>query len=186
MDESFRARVLRRSPNFAEIAQKQLEKIPTLSSVTVYRQDSPLLLSQAYFLLSDSYKERRNQATLTDDYKKAAISAVAVMTLRPFEPIEPENVTSSAVLFANPIYALACANSWLSDRNLVAHYPFDYLKRFYLSLLRIRMPSLDHFVDSANEGLDYRAIEAISLSREETEDIEEWILKFWQLANQKR
>ncbi len=143
-------------------------------------------MAHAYYLLNDAYKERRGQRSLTDDYKKAAISAITVMALRPFEPLDPDNIETNVAYFANPIYALACANAWLSDRNLLAHYPFDYLRRFYISMLRIRMPSLAPFITAINENEDYQAIETVSLSREEVEDIEEWILKFWQLANKKR
>ncbi|WP_171904809.1 hypothetical protein, partial [Hoeflea olei] len=93
---------------------------------------------------------------MTDDCKKAAISAVAVMSLRPFAIVEPDDVRSNAVYFANPFYAFAVANSWLSSRNLVEHYPFDYLRRFYISLMRIRMPSLMPFIETINAGGNYR------------------------------
>lgn len=108
------------------------------------------------------------------------------MTLRPFVPIDPGNVQLNAAYFANPIYAIAVANSWLSDRDLLQNFPFDYLRRFYHSLLRIRMPSLEPFIGCINSNGDYRSIESISLTWNEVEDIDGWIYKFWLLANQKQ
>ncbi|MGA1801893.1 hypothetical protein [Rhizobium sp. HT1-10] len=183
--EPVRIRALKRAPVFADIANWMQSKIPGLADATTFRADAPVLLGHAYFLLNDSYKIRRNQISNTDDYKKAALSALSVMALRPFEPSEPDNLTSNVAYFANPIYAIASANAWLSSRNLLEHYNFAYLRRFYLSLLRIRLGCLDDFVARASNGEDYAAIKMIEMSWHDADVVEDWIHKFWLLSQRK-
>lgn len=182
-----RARSLERAPFFNHIAQSILQRFPSLKSESYFRNDTPLILAEAYFLLSDSYKSIRNNKTLTDDYKKSAISAVAVMVVRPFEPISgPENIDSLTLFLSNPMMALGCANAWAADRNLFEHYPHDYLKRFYITLDNIRIPSLDPFIDFKNGDLDEFDYSSFSLTREEISVLDDWVLKIHMLVNQKR
>ena len=185
MTSSLSERALRRSAFFQGIANIHLDHFGQLRQTTSFRAEAPLLIAYSYFLINDSYKRQRNQNTLTDDYKKAAVSAIAVMALRPFEPLQPDFVEDDLTYFINPIYAMACANAWLSDRDLLARYPFDYLRRFYLSLVRIRIPSLQPFIDCVNVGGQHTAFSGINLTTDEVDEIEEWIWKFWMLANQK-
>jgi hypothetical protein len=180
-------RVLRRSAFFAGMASRVSDELPDLSRQTELRADAPLLMARAYFLLSDAYKPRRNDAgSLTDEYKRAALSALAVMAIRPFSPLAPDNVTSMQVYLANPLLALACANAWSAERNLFEFYPFDYLKRFYMSLHAVRLPSLDAFVEWANSGEEEARIDAIDLSSAEVALIDDWVLKFHMLCHLRR
>jgi hypothetical protein len=138
-------------------------------------------------LLSDAYKAKRiPPASLTDDYKKAALSALAVMAIRPFSPFEPGNVEKIELLLANPMLALAAGNSWLGDRNLFAHFGRDYLKRFYSTLLAVRFPALQPFIDAVNDEEDHSAIRAVSLSVGELDTVDQWVLKFHMLHTYKR
>lgn len=180
-------RVLKRAAFFAGMADRARSGFQNLNSRCEFRADSPLLISWVYFLLSDAYKPIRNLSdSLTDDYKKAALSSVAVMVIRPFVPLTPEQVDDLETYLANPIFALACANAWAADRNLFEHFPEDYLKRFYTSLLNVRMPSLNGFLDAVNSEADYREITSISLSHSELTTIDDWVLKIFMLVNQKR
>jgi hypothetical protein len=181
------ARVLKRAAFFAGMAERLASSLPAIQEHSEFRADSPVLMAKAYFLLSDAYKPFRNNAeSLTDEYKRAAISALAVMVVRPFSPLQADNVESMTAYLANPIMALACANAWAAQRNLFAHYPFDYLKRFYLTLDSVRLPSLDHFVGRVNEGESWREIEGVGLSWQEIVLVDDWVLKIHMLCNQKR
>jgi hypothetical protein len=187
MSDEFRSKSRQRGVLFAHIANRIRQEFPLLDIETEFRSDSPTLIGWAYFLLSDAYKPWRVQAgNLTDDYKKAALSALAVMTIRPFSPIEPERVERFEVLFANPILAMAAANSWLSERNLFAHFGPDYLKRFYSSLLSVRLPSLQPFIDAVNSSDTYEDMESVALTHPEIDFIDQWVLIFHMLQNQRR
>lgn len=123
---------------------------------------------------------------MTDDYKKAALSAISIMVIRPFEPIDPDNVDNLESYLANPIFALACANVWASQRNLFLHYPHDYLKRFYSSLLITQIESLDPFLNFIKKSEDHEHLVSIKLSSREIALIDSWVLKIHMLVNQKR
>jgi hypothetical protein len=178
---------LKRAGFFAGMASIVLSQLPRLSDHAEFRADSPILLAAAYFLLSDAYKPRRNQAdSLTDEYKRAALSALAVMTIRPFVPFDPERVDDMWTYLANPILALACANAWVPQRNIAEHFPFDYLKRFYLSLLALRIEAFGRFIDLVNEGGDYREAKPLNLSSSDIMVVDDWVLKIYMLVNQRR
>lgn len=180
-------RVLRRAAFFSGIADRILKRLPGLLQQADFRADSPVLMSAAYFLLSDAYKSERNKSgSLTDEYKRAAISAIAVMVVRPISPLDPERVDSMTVYLANPLLALACANAWAADRDLLRHFPFDYMKRFYISLQALHFPSMQPFIDHVNDGGDYRDIDAITLSPGEIGAIDDWVLKIHMLCNIRR
>jgi len=169
------------------MADRFQSNIPAISADTEFRPDSPLLMARAYFLLSDAYKPWRNEVgSLTDEYKRAALSALAVMAIRPFSPLDPDNVQSASAYLANPIFALACANAWAAKRDLISHFPFDYLKRFYLSLDAVRIPPLDEFIRVVNEDGDARSIKSIELDRSTLIAIDDWVLKIYMLCNQRR
>lgn len=179
-------RVHKRAAFFAGISQRISDHYPTLRIKSEFRADAPILLARVYFLLSDAYKPIRNfPDSLTDDFKKAAISAIAVMVIRPFSPLDPDRVDDEVVYLANPMLALACANSWAADRNLFEHFPHDYLKRFYITLLNVRMPALDGFIEAANGG-DLRKVEPVSLSPQEISILDDWVLKIFMLVNFRR
>lgn len=178
-------RARQRAAFFAGMATRVADALPKIRQGTEFRADSPLLMAWVYFLLSDAYKPFRTDG-LTDDYKKAALSAVSVMVVRPFTPLDPHNVRDLTVYLANPILAMACANAWAADRNLLEHFPFDYLKRFYISLLNIRMPSLDRFCEAINEGGDYGGFTMVRLTPAEIAVLDDWTLKIYMLVNLKR
>lgn len=181
---SIRERSYKRAAVYAHIAKELISAIPELARECTFRADAPFVLAWAYFLISDAYKPWRNKAgSLTDDYKKAAASALSVMVVRPFAPLDPDNVETRITLLANPIFAIAIGNSWAADRDLLHHYPFDYLKRFYNSLLNVRLPSLAEFIERANEGDDWQSITAIRLSNAETALIDGWVNKFYDLVH---
>lgn len=180
-------RIHKRAAFFGGISLRISDRYPTLRTKSEFRADAPLLLARAYFLLSDAYKPIRNfPDSLTDDFKKAAISALAVMVVRPFSPLDPEQVDDEIVYLANPMMALACANSWAAERNLFEHFPQDYLKRFYITLLNVRMPCLDGFIEAINSGGDYRSVDAIVLSPQEISILDDWVLKIFMLVNFRR
>jgi hypothetical protein len=186
-DDDFVNRARKRGVLFAHIARRIQLEFPVLSKEAEFRADSPTLIGWAYFLLSDAYKAKRIPPnSLTDDYKKAALSALAVMAVRPFSPFEPGNVKKLEVLLANPMMALAAGNSWLGDRNLFDHYGRDYLKRFYSTLLSVRFPALEALIDAVNSGDDYSSVTAIDLSVMEIDTIDRWVLKFHMLHTHKR
>jgi hypothetical protein len=187
MGENFSARARKRAVLFAHIAGEMQKAFPVLTQEAEFRADAPMLLGQAYFLLSDPYKSKRiPESSLTDDYKKAALSALAVMSIRPFSPLEEGNVQRFEILLANPMMALWVANSWLADRDLLSHFGFDYLKRFYSTLLNVRIPSLSPFIEAVNAGDDHSEITSIILSRDDLDLIDRWVLKFKMLSEQKR
>ena len=180
-------RVIRRAAFFAGMADRVLRSYPSLNATSEFRSDSPSLMAWTYFLLSDAYKPFRNMAdSLTDDYKKAALSAIAVMVVRPISPIDPDRVDDLTLYLANPILALACANAWVSNRNLFAFFPPDYLKRFYTSLHATRVPALQPFCDAINSSEDHRQFQSITLSAPEIALIDSWCLKIHMLANMRR
>jgi hypothetical protein len=186
-DDEFLNRARKRGVLFAHIAQRMQLEFPVLSNEAEFRADSPTLIGWAYFLLSDAYKAKRIPPdSLTDDYKKAALSALAVMLVRPFSPFDPGNVKRFELLLANPMMALAAGNSWLGDRNLFDHYGRDYLRRFYSTLLSVRFPALQVFLDAVNNAEDYGSITRVELSSGELDIIDRWVLKFHMLHTHRR
>lgn len=181
------SRARQRAVLFSHIAERTQKEFPAIVRETEFRADAPILTAWAYFLISDAYKsERIPETSLSDDFKKAAISALAIMVVRPFSPLDPDNVNSMDALLANPIFALAAGNSWLGDRNLFDHFGFDYLKRFFNTLLNVQMPSLAPFIEAINENGDYRQFIEIGLSKGELALVDSWVLKFNLLATSSR
>jgi hypothetical protein len=187
MNTDFGDRPRKRGVLFGHVAHEVQKLFPVLAQHSEYRADSPYILGHAYFLLSDQYKTKRiPPGSLTDDYKKAALSAITVMAIRPFSPLDPDNIRRHDVLLANPIMAVWSANAWLSDRDLLSHFGFDYLKRFYSSLLNVRIQSLQPFIDAVNEGEDFQEIKSIALASADVHVIDDWVLKFKMLREMKR
>lgn len=184
-DPEREARVRARAVLFAEVARRVHANLEQDGVQLVFRADAPVVLSAAYFLLNDAYKQRRAKpGSLTDDHKKAALTAVATMVVRPFAPMNPDAETFGATL-ANPIYAFACALSWLDPPASARRLPFDYLKRFYLSLLNVRMPSMARFIDLVNIDGRWQDYPPIAMSPSELDTIDDWVWRFFMLSSRK-
>lgn len=180
-------RVGKRAAFFSGMARQMNAFIPELAEETHFLPDAPVTLAHCYFLLSDDYKSARNKpGSRTDDFKKAALTAVAVMVVRPFSPLAPENVTTIEAYLANATFALACGNAWAANRNLFEHYPFDYLKRFYVTLDNVRIEALAEFKSHLLDGLSIRDIQSVSLTNRDQSVLDDWVLKFYMLCEQLR
>lgn len=179
-------RSLKRAVGFQHIGLRIDESFDHFDYEANFSLDAPLHLAQTYFLISDCYVPKRNKAeSLSDNYKKAAISALAVMRIRPFVLENPDNVTNKAAYLSNSFYALACAKAWLGPENQLRLYKWDVLKRIYYSLERIQLPSLQPLVDKIEAGENPWGITEISLSSDEIDLIDEWVLKFEMLSTRK-
>ena len=83
------------------------------SSDVVLRAGRIPLFVDGYFILNHAYKKWRIQEEhLTQHEKIAALTAMAIMTFRPFRPAS-ELASTRAQAKANEIYALTCASSVL-------------------------------------------------------------------------
>ncbi|WP_156892565.1 hypothetical protein [Salaquimonas pukyongi] len=180
-------RVQKRAAFFSGMAERLLGVYPEIGKYTHFTTDSPILLSHCYFLLSDSYKAARlKPESRTDDYKKAAISATAVMIVRPFAALNPDDVSNLEAFLANPIFAMACGNAWASNRDLFSSYPFDYLKRFYNTLHNVEIHAMEEFIQRLRADQPVTDITSVTLNRHDMAALDNWVEKFFMLCNQKR
>jgi hypothetical protein len=77
----------------------------------IFREKRIHLIVNAYFILNHAYKKWRiDDGHFTQNEKIAALFSVAIMTFKPFRPLDPEKVTTRAQLKANEIYALELAS----------------------------------------------------------------------------
>ena len=79
-------------------------------------------LTKGYFLPSEAYKQRRNLTDNTQPPKQAALTALAIMTFRPFLPVNDNSVQLPTTVHANQIFAFFCARRQL-ETDLAALTP---------------------------------------------------------------
>lgn len=105
-----------------------------------------LLLTNAYFLISDAYKLRRGmQESRTHIYKVAAFTAAAIMAVRPIRVSDTSNVVHIAVAQANQQCAMRAAQALLG-LDLERLDP-DFLRRMYSSVFSlVDMPCLTTYL----------------------------------------
>ena len=176
-------RVARRAGFFAGMAAELIAVIPDISRSAYFAPNAPMVCAGAYFRISDVYRGRRNRPdSLTDDIKKATLHAMAIMAVRPFVPLNRDVNEPVMATLANPLFALACANAWIDGRNLFEQYPFDYLKRFYMSLLMLRFPSLDAYLAYVNGDSDDEPPVIDDLDPTEIRQIDDWTQKLHLLS----
>lgn len=113
--------------------------------------DNPDLLLQAvdaYFLLSEAYKVRMlghvegGDEHWTQPSKKAALTTIAIMLMRPIQPLHPLKPTNDrTTLVANQIFALALASSLLGrDFTYVGFREASRLYRLLGHIGSVRLP----------------------------------------------
>ncbi|MEL6922290.1 MAG: hypothetical protein AAFO77_14980 [Pseudomonadota bacterium] len=119
IDDSDPNRVQKRAAWFTHGINIVTESFPEVLQENYVEPAAPNILSQAYFLINDAYKSRRMPShSLTNTHKRAGLSASAVMTIRPFIPLNPDEMSTEAGLFANTTLAMLLAISWLGNKNL--------------------------------------------------------------------
>jgi hypothetical protein len=143
--ESLEDRIAQRAPILAEIADTLVSvgTIP-LASVSYFKSRIPLM-TRAYFILNETYKKWRIvEGHWTEEPKIAALQCMAIMSVPPFRPNNPNNVPSITEARCNEIYALACGT-------FVINRPLKNNKsNFYYRMLdiisRSRSETLEPFV----------------------------------------
>ena len=78
----------------------------------IFRTNRVTILTDAYFLLNEAYKGWRiSKGHHTQPPKIAALTCMAIATLQPFLPKNPETAKTFQQARGNEIYALACASA---------------------------------------------------------------------------
>lgn len=72
--------------------------------------ENAMYLSEAYFLVNEAYKERRqNEGHKTQPPKIAAITAAVIGMVNPLRPAAPPQAATKETTYANPLFALRAA-----------------------------------------------------------------------------
>ena len=108
--------------------------------------------AEAYFLLNEAYKSQRmmGDATRTQDPKIAAMTCIAIGVLNPLRPAQVPDPQPPILQYANPMLAMRCAS------HIVNHpfegRPFEECARFYDSVRRLQLPSLNQYIRDVRVG----------------------------------
>jgi hypothetical protein len=191
-------RIERRAQFYLEIGRAH-GSTPLLRSAGVHFDEAlALTLSEAYFLLSESYKTYRNHpGHLTAKPKIAAMHCAAVCAVNPFRPNDPsatplQNYEVVEIRYANPMYAMRCACTPIEHPYHMR--AFDERRRIYDELTITAFPCLDPFLadtraDRKKPLIQYntRADEkfSVGISLQEITKIESFVSRFEVYQQQK-
>lgn len=115
------------------------------------RAPAPRFVAEAYFLLSEAYKDRRlKDGALTEEPKIAAFMSVAIMAVWPFQAINPMRVKRPDTVIANGIFAVFCASSVIN--NDFSGLTWDMKRRLYNFLQSVRLPCLQPYITDISIG----------------------------------
>lgn len=152
-NETVEDRINKRAPALLKIAEALVtdSALPE-ANIMLWPARIPLV-ARAYFILNETYKNWRiEDGHRTEEPKIAALQSMAIMSIPPFRPRDPTNVTTIAAARCNEIYALAAASSVIRtdiDRGT---------NNFYLRLLDVlsdaRSETLEPFVVDIGLGID--------------------------------
>jgi hypothetical protein len=120
----------------------------------VFRMGRMKVLTEAYFILNESYKAWRiKPGHYTEESKIAALTCAAIMKILPFRPQTLNMAKTVGEYKCNEIYALNCAAVLLTTP---IGSEEDFKQDFWLRLLDIlsdvRCRTLDKFVADINGG----------------------------------
>jgi len=116
-----------------------------------YHPRIPIILTEAYFALTDAYKRvHLSEGRRTEPIKQAALTCATIAVIKPLRPIGSPEIDREEYLYINPMLAMRAACS-------IVEHPFDRRafddrRRFYRSLSLASLPSLDPLIDEANEN----------------------------------
>jgi hypothetical protein len=143
------------------------------------------LLAEAYFLVNEAFKERRQEpGRRTQPPKIAAITCVVVATLNPLRPKRPPASATVETLYANPMFAMRLGCS------IVGH-PFhrrSWVEHMWFcdGLRSLSMPCLHRYIEAArNETRVLGAPYELDLSSDELRHIESRVGLFTVLGDLK-
>jgi hypothetical protein len=144
-----RERIDRRAHFFLEMGNRHVGTTIIRNAGIKFNPATAVTLSEAYFLLSESYKAYRSEGDhRTANSKIAAITCAAVCAINPLRPPKAD-FEILEVRYANPMFAMRCAASIIEHPwHLRA---FEERRRTYDELTATHFPCLDVFIrDVAN------------------------------------
>ncbi len=142
------AEISARAATFRALAEIQLEHPAVVEANVAFDNGSALLMSEAYFALSEAYKKRRLKGTSRTEWcKAAALVAVSVSIVRPLRPAGPSNEVTWPYL--NPNFGMLCAYGHAQEVFFAT--TFDAKRRLLHSLHSARLPCLDQVIAEANK-----------------------------------
>lgn len=116
-----------------------------------FRSIAPRFIAEAYFLLSEAYKERRlRDGSSTEAPKIAAMMTLAILAVAPFQPVNPLNVRMMATVIANPLFALFNASSIIN--NDFTGVSDDSYRRTLNFMRHLRMPCIRSYIIDISLG----------------------------------
>ncbi|MEM1040885.1 MAG: hypothetical protein AAGI12_15600 [Pseudomonadota bacterium] len=162
-----------------ELVQRNFVEV---KSQTFVHADAPEILSRAYFLLNDAYRSKRMpNDSLTNEHKRAGLTAATIMAVRPFIPIDDENIQSEEAYLANSTLCMLLGAAWLGHENPFARLPQDYQLRHHTIFLNIRLSCLEHFLNVVNSNGRYRDILSVDISLADSASLDDIVTKFFML-----
>jgi hypothetical protein len=165
LSASVLARAKAREPFFREMLAS-FEREGWLSGADVSLQpEAARVLAEAYFLISDAYKDYRLfDGHRTDRAKIAALKTAAVLAVAPFAPLDMLNTADPRTPLANAIFGVACATSVLQVDKFM-RLSVDARRRFLFSINQYsRYQCLDSYLSDPFAPEDER-LKLVELSR---------------------
>jgi hypothetical protein len=150
MSETERVKI--RRGYFARIFQTLKSDFPELFSEAYFDENDARFLAQLYFALNDDYKKWRvEEGHYTNDYKKAGLTAAAIMAMRPIQFVGSITQDDPRRFYANPVFAMACAEGILGIP--ISGIADQKREQLYAWLDTLRFPSTDEFLAGAVVGV---------------------------------
>lgn len=184
-------RIERRAQFLRKMGQRHIST-PLLQSVGMKFDDAAALtLSEAYYLLSESYKSYRNEPDhRTANPKIAAMTCAAICAINPLRP-PAADFGIVEIRFANPMLAMRCATTIIQHPYHMR--AFDERRRIYDELAITHFPCLDPYISDVKAG-NKKPLEnyntkpdkfSIGISLQEVTKIESFVSRFIVYEQQK-
>jgi hypothetical protein len=100
------AKVRQRADFFLDEASRFCAQRPYSDYGFALSDEDAQFTAEAYYLLSEAYKQKRQITGRTQPSKIAALTAMVVATINPLRPHNPPDRPNIVSTYANPLYAL--------------------------------------------------------------------------------
>lgn len=159
--------LVRRYAWFREEAERALLYFPLRTADVTLSNAALWQAARAHFLIMDAYKADHFSGDRTEDAKIAAVTTMAILALKPFRTLDPNNVISPWAARANELFAVRLSGPILNS-GLPELAESDRMAWLFNFLAEVRVLSIITFIEDIASGRLQPAYE-IKLS-EKSED----------------
>jgi hypothetical protein len=161
---------------FLRLFERIKSLFPEIYGDALFDEDDATWLAHLYFLLSDCYKDWRvEEGHYTNDYKKAGLTIVAIMTMRPIRHPSTTGQDDLRPYYANQVFAICCATAILNKP--ISSMPAEDRDQFYAYLDGLHFQTAEPFLHMAAAGEQIPTGYRLNLTYREISDIDIVVLK---------